>query len=614
MLHVDCQCGKRLATGEKALGKRAMCPACKGTIRLLCAGGFISEKDFRHRLVITRGPERVGEQLLLGGDRDLGIGSATGRSLPLAGGGVSLSHCKLIRTGKGWMLGDLSDSSPTRVNGEPVAYRPLEDGDVIAVGEYELRYQTSTRPKAATSDPAHAAAALPVSTPLQIRPQPTATAAPAHVYPLGEQVQPPPMSVLPDHTYAWSPYERLAREQQQAQAAPVAPDFIRTATLAAVPLQRLTGGPVCPSCEQSTPPGSLICTDCGINMQTGRPVLLAKGIDEDEVETRVRWLSWLFPAFIYPVASEAYGHARPITVWVIAALTVMISIGFWIYAGSGDRGAGKNLMLWGGDYSQPMLWLTIDDIKITSRDEPDVNALAARLRLSREEKAELQAAIADMKRAEVEEKGTFHWWQLLTHQLLHGDLFHLAGNLLFLLVLGTRVNALLGSAATAILYPILGMAAGVAQLLTGLDEPPCPMLGASGAIMGLAGMYLVLFPVHRLHMAIWVRTLFLGFKLVFTTFAIRGFWIVLAYFAIDAIATIEQAEDGTAHWAHMGGFVAGVGIALALLLFRAVNTHGGDILSVALGKHAWPLIGKPSQWRDSIDDTDPEPVPPTISA
>jgi membrane associated rhomboid family serine protease len=122
------------------------------------------------------------------------------------------------------------------------------------------------------------------------------------------------------------------------------------------------------------------------------------------------------------------------------------------------------------------------------------------------------------------------------------------------------------------------------------------MLGASGAIMGLAGMYFVLFPAYRVHVAIWLRLgLMTGFRLAWKLFAIRGFWVVLFYIAFDVLATALGAEDGVAHWAHLGGFIAGMAIALVLILTRLVNAYGGDILSVALGRYAWPLLGRPGQ-------------------
>jgi hypothetical protein len=60
--------------------------------------------------------------------------------------------------------------------------------------------------------------------------------------------------------------------------------------------------------------------------------------------------------------------------------------------------------------------------------------------------------------------------------------------------------------------------------------------------------------------------------------------------------TILQTQDGTAHWAHLSGFAVGMLIALGLVLSRGVNARGNDLLSAILGRHAWPLIGKPSQW------------------
>jgi membrane associated rhomboid family serine protease len=65
---------------------------------------------------------------------------------------------------------------------------------------------------------------------------------------------------------------------------------------------------------------------------------------------------------------------------------------------------------------------------------------------------------------------------------------------------------------------------------------------------------------------------------------------------MNAISTHFHVGGGVAHWAHTGGFLTGAAIGLGLLFSRMFNTHGGDVLSVALGKHAWPLIGKPARW------------------
>src|SRR6185295_14564324 len=89
-------------------------------------------------------------------------------------------------------------------------------------------------------------------------------------------------------------------------------------------------------------------------------------------------------------------------------------------------------------------------------------------------------------------------------------IMHLVGNMIFLMVIGTRVNALVGNTATIAFYPLLAAISGWAQMTSLANEPPAPSLGASGAIMGLAGMYLVLMPVHKVHMAFWFRMGLIG--------------------------------------------------------------------------------------------------------
>jgi len=95
------------------------------------------------------------------------------------------------------------------------------------------------------------------------------------------------------------------------------------------------------------------------------------------------------------------------------------------------------------------------------------------------------------------------WW--ITAALIHAGILHLAGNMVFMLVFGVRVNELIGNLKMAVIYPILAVCSGLIYLFAARNDPLHPSLGASGAIMGLAGMYFVFFPVQKVHMLIWIR-------------------------------------------------------------------------------------------------------------
>ena len=325
---------------------------------------------------------------------------------------------------------------------------------------------------------------------------------------------------------------------------------------------------------------------------------MSHGVDENLLRENarqvVRVLSFIIPFGLYPVASEAYGAKKPHAVRGITLATIIITVAFWLISVGTSARPTKNAMLWGGRTP------TGEDIMQSYRGANlgDVDAFAAKLQALQGTMPNEEVPQAAYNALSPDERcfGEFHFYQLLTHMLLHGGVMHLAGNLVFLLVLGTRVNALIGNVKTLAVYPLLGIAAAVSHLIASSNQPPFPMLGASGAIMGLAGMYLVLFPVHRIHMSIWLRLgLFTGFRLLFKVFALRGFWVVLFYIAFDVFATAFGSKDSVAHWAHLGGFLAGMALAIVLLATRLADARGGDLLSVTLGRYAWPILGKPSE-------------------
>ena len=149
---------------------------------------------------------------------------------------------------------------------------------------------------------------------------------------------------------------------------------------------------------------------------------------------------------------------------------------------------------------------------------------------------------------------------LITHMFLHGGWLHIIGNMLYLWVFGDNVEERLGSATYFLFYLLCGIAAAVGQGLVS----PGPMLGASGAIAGVLGAYLVLFPSAR------IRTLlFLGIfitVLQLPAVIVIGFFILIQL--IDAFGALRlsghAASDQVAYFAHLFGFLAGVALVFVL--------------------------------------------------
>ena len=162
---------------------------------------------------------------------------------------------------------------------------------------------------------------------------------------------------------------------------------------------------------------------------------------------------------------------------------------------------------------------------------------------------------------------------------------------------GLRVNELIGNARTAVVYPLFAAISAAVHVWGTRHGDFRGLLGASGAISGLAGMYVILFPVQRVRM-LWFMNLwvFTAFLCLTKAFWIRGFWLLLLWVVWgDVVPVVFGWEDGTAHWAHLGGFVSGVVVALLLLVTRQVYARG-DLLSVALGRRAWWIVGRPSRF------------------
>jgi membrane associated rhomboid family serine protease len=142
---------------------------------------------------------------------------------------------------------------------------------------------------------------------------------------------------------------------------------------------------------------------------------------------------------------------------------------------------------------------------------------------------------------------------IITSMFLHGSWMHLLGNMWFLWLFGNNVEDSMTRPRYLLFYLLCGMAAAFAQVFAEPDSP-VPMVGASGAISGVMGAYLVLYPRVRVFTAV-----FLGFFL--TTIALPA-WVMLVYWAViqifGGLSRVGGEGGGVAFWAHVGGFVAGV--------------------------------------------------------
>jgi membrane associated rhomboid family serine protease len=150
------------------------------------------------------------------------------------------------------------------------------------------------------------------------------------------------------------------------------------------------------------------------------------------------------------------------------------------------------------------------------------------------------------------------WLTVLTAMFLHASPLHLAGNMLFLWIFGDNVEEVLGTFRYVLFYLLCGIAGSIGQILAAPDSL-IPTLGASGAIAGLMGAYIVWFPHNR------VRVLMFNFLTIMPAYVVIGVWIVLQI--VQGYGSIGRLGEvgGVAYLAHIGGAAAGLVVAL---LFR----------------------------------------------
>ncbi|HET7464292.1 MAG TPA: rhomboid family intramembrane serine protease [Longimicrobium sp.] len=145
------------------------------------------------------------------------------------------------------------------------------------------------------------------------------------------------------------------------------------------------------------------------------------------------------------------------------------------------------------------------------------------------------------------------WAQLLTSMFMHGGWQHILGNMLFLWVFGNNIEDSMGHVRFILFYLICGIAAGLAHVFLSPGSQ-VPAVGASGAISGVMGAYVVLYPQARVQT--WIPPLFIVH--------IRAWFFLIYWFFIQVVMGVGSLgggdSGGVAVWAHVGGFVAGLAL------------------------------------------------------
>ena len=139
---------------------------------------------------------------------------------------------------------------------------------------------------------------------------------------------------------------------------------------------------------------------------------------------------------------------------------------------------------------------------------------------------------------------------ILTSMFMHSGFMHIAGNMLFLWIFGDNVEDYFGHIPYLLFYFACGIGSGLAHIIFNYNSP-LPALGASGAISGVMGAYIVLYPRAR------VLTLVFVFFIPIPAFIILGYWFLLQFLAgVTSVGAV--ATGGVAWWAHIGGFIMGM--------------------------------------------------------
>ncbi len=160
---------------------------------------------------------------------------------------------------------------------------------------------------------------------------------------------------------------------------------------------------------------------------------------------------------------------------------------------------------------------------------------------------------------------------LITSQFIHGGWMHIIGNMLFLWIFGDNIEELLGGASYLLFYLFCGVVAGLTQtfvLAHMFGAENVPGIGASGAIAGVLGAYMVLYPTRRVRVLAPIGGLV---PIAVPAYVLLGLWFLEQFFSgVASLSPGASAQSNIGFWAHIGGFIAGV---ILILLIRAWSSR-----------------------------------------
>jgi membrane associated rhomboid family serine protease len=151
------------------------------------------------------------------------------------------------------------------------------------------------------------------------------------------------------------------------------------------------------------------------------------------------------------------------------------------------------------------------------------------------------------------------WPTIFTSMFLHGNWLHIGSNMLYLWIFGNNIEDTFGRARFLLFYFTCGAVAAITQVLSD-PTSAVPMVGASGAVAGILGAYLVLFPRARILTLMPIFIIF--FTLKMPAFFIIGYWAFIQFANAYWLGGGEMGRGGVAYFAHVGGFAAGILLAL----------------------------------------------------